>query len=246
MLAATRLEIDAVAFDVFGTLVDWRSGIITAARRIGEAAGVTADWARLADAWRAKYRPALDRVRHGEAPWQNFTALHRQTLTEVLTEQGITGLDERHQAELTAAWSRLPAWPDSVSGLSALRSDHLVATLSNGHMGLLARLVKHAGLPIDLVLSAELAGSYKPAPEVYQTAARLLDLPTERVLMTAAHPYDLHAAAAAGMRTAYLPRPDEWGRHGPAPEPPDPVFDLVVHDIDSLAAQLTARPDTPA
>ncbi len=231
-------EIDAVAFDVFGTLVDWRSGIVTAAERVGAAAGVTADWARLADAWRAKYRPALDRVRHGRASWQNFTAVHRHTLTEVLTEQGVDGFDEQHKDELTAAWAQLPAWPDSASGLGALRRDRLVATLSNGHMGLLARLARFAGLPFDLVLSAELAGSYKPDPEVYRTAARLLDVPVDRILMVAAHPYDLHAAAAAGMRTAYLPRPREWGPDGPAPEPPDPTFDLVADDLDSLAARL--------
>lgn len=228
--------VEALAFDVFGTVVDWRSGVTEALARVGGRAGLDADWAAVADAWRRRYRPTLDLVRGGELPWQSLDALHRLMLDEVLAAQGLDALGEADRAELVRAWYHLPPWPDCGAGLARLRERYILATLSNGHTALLVRLVKAAGLPFDCVLSVELARTYKPDPEVYLTAARLLDLPPESVLMVAAHPYDLHAAARVGFRTAYVTRPLEWGPDTVVEPPPEGV-DVVASDLEDLAGK---------
>ena len=230
--------IKALVFDVFGTVVDWRTSIIDEGDALTQATGLTVDWARFADAWRGKYAPSMDRVRRGETPWQNLDALHRASLEEVLAEFGITTLTEEQKDDLNRVWHRLRPWPDAVPGLTRLRARFILAPLSNGNVALLANMAKHAGLPWDCILSAELARAYKPDRAVYQMAADLLGLRTEEVMMVAAHKRDLHAAAAAGLRTGYVPRPREWGPDRPVDTAPDPAFDIVVADFEDLAGKL--------
>ena len=223
---------------MFGTVVDWRTSIAEEGMRLGEARGIQADWVGFADAWRAGYSPAMDRVRSGELPWTNIDGLHRMILDELLDEFGIAGLGEEEKDDLNRAWHRLDPWPDVVSGLARLKTRFLIAPLSNGNMALLTNMAKRAGLGWDCVLSAELSGHYKPDPEVYTTAARLLGLQTEQVMMVAAHPFDLKAARAVGMRAAYVSRPLEFG---PAKSPDQPAlgeFDLYATDFEDLATQL--------
>ena len=235
-----EVDVDAVVFDVFGTMTDWRSSVTTELAAAGERAGLRADWAAVADDWRRGYRPVLGRVLDGELPWQPLDTLHRTTLDEVLPRHGLGALGETERAGLVGAWHRLRAWEDAPRGLETLHASRLLtATLSNGGVGLLTRLAKRAGLRFDCVLSAELVHSYKPDPRVYLMAAELLEVPPGRLLMTACHPDDLEAAAEAGLRTAYVPRPREWGPDAPPVAPP-PDVDLVADDIAALAHALTA------
>ena len=229
------MDTEIIAFDVFGTLVDWRSGIAAALARVGGRAGISADWPAVADAWRSKYRPTLDRVVSGGLAFQPLDVMHRIMLDEVASEHGLQGLDEADRAELVRAWYDLPPWADTVPGLTALRERHIVTPLSNGGMGLLTRLAKAAGLPFDCILSAELAGTYKPDPRVYGLVPGYFGVPPERVLMVACHQYDLDHAAREGLRTAYVPRSREWGPDGTAPPPP-PSADLVAGDLIALSA----------
>lgn len=233
-------EVRALVCDVFGTVVDWRAGIVDAGRELGTAKGIDIDWARFADAWRGKYRPSMDRVRRGETPWQNLDALHRASLEELLVEFNVAGLTEQEKDHLNRAWHRLPPWPDSVPGLTRLRAKYVLATLSNGNVALLTNMAKRAGLPWDCILSAELVRVYKPDRAVYQMAADLLGLQPSAVMMVAAHPDDLRAARAAGLRTAYVPRPLEWGTEHPRAADPDPSFDIIADDFVQLAEKLGA------
>jgi 2-haloacid dehalogenase len=228
------VDAEIIAFDVFGTLVDWRSSITAELARVGGRAGIDADWPAVADAWRSRYRPALDRVAGGELPFQPLDALHRMMLDEVAREHGLQALPGTDRDELVRAWHRLTPWPDTVPGLTALRERHILTPLSNGGMGLLTRLARAAGLPFDCILSAELAGTYKPDPRVYQLVPGYFDVPPDRVLMVACHPSDLEGAARAGLRTAYIPRPLEWGPGVTAPPPP-PGTDIIADDLIALA-----------
>ncbi|HEY3036634.1 MAG TPA: haloacid dehalogenase type II, partial [Streptosporangiaceae bacterium] len=185
-------------FDVFGTLVDWRSSMIELAATAAGRAGPRADWAGIIDDWRRAYQPALDRVRQGAA-WRDLDSVQRETLSRVLAERGVS-LPATAQESLVRGWRQLRPWPDSREGLDRLRRTHVTATLSNGHVALLADLLKFAGLRVDAVLSAQLAGSYKPDPKVYLTALDLLDCRPQDAGMVAARPSDLRAAAAVGVR----------------------------------------------
>jgi 2-haloacid dehalogenase len=224
-------------FDVFGTVVDWRSPLIEAATTAGVRAGVQAPWPDVVDDWRRAYQPALNQV-IGGAAWQDLDTLHARTLDMVLAAHR-TDLPRGERDTLVRGWHRLRAWPDSAPGLEALRQRHLTATLSNGHLELLAGLVKFAGLRFDVLLSAQLAASYKPAPEVYLTALRLLGCPPEEACMVAAHEGDLRAAAALGLRPAFVARPLEWGP-GPGPEQPPAALDglIVTDSLTGLAEAL--------
>lgn len=232
-------EVRALAFDVFGTVVDWRSSVIREGEALGAARGLAVDWAAFADAWRAGYAPAMNRVRHGELPWTRLDDLHRMTLDDLLERFGIAeALDEADRAHFNRVWHRLDPWPDSVNGLTRLRRGYILTTLSNGNVSLLVNMAKRAGLPWDCVLSAELAGHYKRDPEAYRMVTRLLDLPPERIMMVAAHQDDLQAAHREGFRTAFVKRPLE---HGPDATPDlsvDPCFDRVAEDFHDLADQL--------
>ena len=230
----------ALVFDVFGTVVDWRSTIVRDGEELGRQKDLTMDWAAFADAWRSRYAPSMDRVRNGEIPWTKLDDLHRASLEELLKEFGIEGLSAEEKDHLNKVWHRLEPWPDTVEGLTQLKKSHIIAPLSNGNVALLVNMAKRAAFPWDLVLSAELVRHYKPDPETYLMVPALLDLRPEEVMLVAAHPSDLHNAQANGLRAAYVPRPLEWGPGGEA-APPDPSFDLVAEDFIELAEKLGAR-----
>ena len=236
-------SIEAVTFDVFGTLVDWRTGVIDAGRELRGRTGIDTDWARFADAWRGGYEPAMEEVRSGRRPWAPIDVLHREILDRLLAERGM-GIAEEDRRRLNHAWHRLPAWPDVREGLERLRGRFTVCALSNGNVLLLEDLASYNGLRFDRILSAEHARTYKPMPAVYTTAADRLSRPPERILMVAAHDDDLRGARAVGFRTAFLPRPQEWGPqewgpHGSAETPAAP-HDLTAADCIALAEALRA------
>ncbi|MBA3472697.1 MAG: haloacid dehalogenase type II [Rubrobacter sp.] len=229
--------VKALIFDVFGTVVDWRGSVIREGEELGREKNLDVDWAAFADEWRGRYAPSMDRVRRGELPWTNLDALHGASLEELLEEFGIEGLTEEEIDHLNKVWHRLDPWPDSVAGLARLKERYVISTFSNGNVALLTAMAKRAGLPWDLILSAELVRHYKPDPETYLMAPNFLDLRPDEVMLVAAHPSDLRAAQTHDLRTAYVLRPQEWGPEGEA-EPADPSFDLVVDDLTKLAEKL--------
>ena len=225
------MAVRALVFDVFGTLVDWRSGVAEAFR----ASAVPGDPAELADAWRERYRPILAEVNEGSRPWGNFDDLHLATLDDLLTQRGVD-LPAEERRRLVDVWHRLDPWPDVRTGLEALRRRRVVASLSNGHVALLVDLARHGDLRFDCVLSAELVNAYKPAPEVYRAAARLLDVEPGELMLVAAHPWDLAGAREAGLRTAFVDRPLEYGPGSAARADPD--ADESVASLPELAERL--------
>jgi 2-haloacid dehalogenase len=231
-------EVKALTFDVFGTVVDWRGSLIAEGRKLGRRRKLAVDWAAFADAWRAGYRPSMDRVRRGELPWTNVDRLHRMILDELLGRFRIEGLAEAEKDHLNRAWHRLTPWKDSVPGLKRLKKRYVIATLSNGNVALLTNMAKHGGLPWDCILSAELFGHYKPDPETYLGAARLLGLEPREVMMVAAHKDDLDAAARTGLRTAFVQRPLEFGDSAKKDVSPESRFDVNAKDFVDLARQL--------
>lgn len=234
------LGVKALTFDIFGTVVDWYSTIVREGQAWGAAQGITVDWAQFALDWRAGYEPAMARVRRGELPWLIIDQLHRLILDELLVKYQLTSLREMEKEHWNRVWHRLTPWPDANAGLQRLKGRYVIAALSNGNMALLTNMAKHSGLPWDCILSAELARHYKPDPEVYQTAADLLGLLPSQVLMVAAHQHDLRGAQAVGMKTAFIPRPLEYGPNQRPDPTVDPSFDLVAVDFNALADQLGA------
>jgi 2-haloacid dehalogenase len=231
-------EIKVLVFDVFGTVVDYRGSIIREGELLNKQKGLYIDWGKIADAWRGRYRPALDRVLQGEIPWAKLDEIHRQTLDETLAEAGITTFTEDEKVYLNRVWHRLMPWSDAIPGLTQLRRHFMLVTLSNGNMSLLARMAKYSGLPWDCILSTELVRSYKPDPRTYQMVINLLDLLPGEIMLVASHQYDLLAAHGQGLKTAFILRPLE---HGPERIPdltPDPRFDFVASDLLDLAQQL--------
>ena len=233
-------SVKALAFDVFGTVVDWRGGIIREAAAFGVEHRIDADWARFADAWRDGYRPAMQRVRTGALPWMKIDALHRLILDDLVVKFGMHGLEERDLDHLNRAWHRLDPWPDAVPGLARLKMRFTVTTLSNGNFSLLTHLARRAGLPWDCIVSAELFRHYKPDPETYLGTAGLLDIAAAELMLVACHPDDLRAARAAGCRTGYVRRPLENGPDHPLPRIEDGEFDVVASDFIDLAGRLGA------
>ncbi len=229
----------ALLFDVFGTLVDWRGGVIEALRTFAARTGISADWAAFADDWRAAYGPSMDRVRRGEVGWQNLDALHAASLAELLERYGAGDAGGEERARLVKAWHALRPWPDVVGGLERLRRRFIVASLSNGNIALQIDLRRHAELPLDMLFSAELFGHYKPDPQTYLGACALLDLRPERVMLVAAHTGDLLAAQACGLQTAFIARPLEHGVGG-AVDTGSAAVDLHADGIDALAQRLGA------
>jgi 2-haloacid dehalogenase len=221
----------ALLFDVFGTLVDWRSTVA----RAFTAAGLDGDPTELADDWRSRYAPALAASNSGERPAATWEELHDATLGDLLTARGTTA-DPDARAALLRAWHELDPWPDVPEGLALLRRDRVTATLSNGHVALLVDLARHGDMRFDAILSAQLAGAYKPAPETYLTAARLLDVAPGELMLVACHPWDLAGARGAGLRTAFVDRPLEHGEGSPARSDPD--ADVSVASLPELAAAL--------
>ena len=234
-------EVKALVFDVFGTVVDWRGSIIREGRLLGRRRKLKVDWAAFADAWRAAYRPALDRVRSGELPWTKIDVLHRMILDGLLPRFGLGGLSEDEIDHLNRVWHRLEPWPDARAGLAKLKRRYVIATLSNGNVALLTNMAKHAGLPWDCILSAEVVRHYKPDPETYLGAADLLGVQPAELMLVAAHKDDLHAARACGLKTAYVTRPREYGPGVKADLSRDPALDLHARDFNDLARQLARR-----
>jgi 2-haloacid dehalogenase len=234
-------SVRALTFDVFGTVVDWRTGVTAEGRRLGARHGIDADWERVADAWRDLYMPYMGRVRSGELPWTNFDRLHRMSLDQVLDDLGIAGFDAQARDEFTHAWERLPPWRDADAGLAELRQGFTVATLSNGNRAQQEALMRFTRLQFDRLISAEDFRHYKPDPEVYQGAAATLGLSPGEVMMVAAHKGDLRAAQAAGLRAAFVERPMEKGPSGDADRLPDPESDIQAADFHDLARQLLGR-----
>ena len=233
-------SVKALTFDVFGTVVDWRGSIIREGQLLAAKKGYNVDWARFADNWRSGYGPAMNKVRSGELPWTKIDDLHRMILDDLVEEYSLTGMSEAELVHFNEAWHRLSPWPDTVSGLNKLKSKYVITTLSNGNVSLLTHMAKNGGLPWDAILSAELSGHYKPDPEAYLKAADLLSLKPEQVMMVAAHPSDLRAAARTGLKTAYVIRPLERGPGRPVNRNPDGEFDYTAENFNDLARQLGA------
>ena len=231
-------SIKVLAFDVFGTVVDWRSSVIAEGEQLGTTKGLSVDWAAFADAWRAVYRPTLDRVRNGELPWTKLDVLHRMSMKEILRRFKVEGLSEKEQNHFNRVWHRLKSWPDSAAGLQRLKSRFVITTLSNGNISLLTNMAKHAGLPWDCILSAENVRHYKPDREVYLLVPGLFDLKPEEVMMVAAHEHDLQSAQKYGLRTAFVHRPLEHGPGKAVVIPPADQYDFVAKDFLDLADQL--------
>ncbi|CAA0124625.1 (S)-2-haloacid dehalogenase 4A [Mycolicibacterium vanbaalenii] len=234
------MQVRALAFDVFGTVVDWRTSIVGELEEFGRNHGVEADWQCFADDWRAGYAPAMDLVRSGELPWTRIDDLHRRILDELLLGAGITAISDDDVDDLNRAWHRLDPWPDAVAGLTRLKERFVVTTLSNGNVSLLVNMAKRAALPWDCVLSAEIFGHYKPDREAYLGTAALLDVAPDELMLVAAHPGDLRAAADAGLRTAFVFRPAEHGPERTLRKPDDAEFDFMADDFLHLADQLGA------
>jgi 2-haloacid dehalogenase len=232
--------VKALAFDVFGTVVDWRGSIIREATAFGTKHGIDADWARFADAWRAGYRPAMQKVRSGELPWLRIDALHRLILDDLAADFGLHGLAESDLDHLNRVWHRLDPWPDVVAGLTRLKSRYIITTLSNGNVSLLTNMAKRAGLPWDCIVSAELFRHYKPDRETYLGTADLLGVAPAELMLVACHPDDLRAARASGCRTGYVERPLETGPAQPPPRVDAGEFDVVARDFVDLAQRLGA------
>jgi 2-haloacid dehalogenase len=229
------VQVRALTFDVFGTLLDWRSTIAHAFRE----SGLEADPEELAEDWRARALAATQEVNQKQRLWGTFDALHQVTLGELLEERGLE-LSEQARAALVRAWHKIDPWPNVPAALEAVRRDRVVAALSNGNVALLVDLARHADLRFDCLLSAEFARAYKPEAEVYLTGVRLLGLEPGEVMMVAAHPFDLKGARRAGLRTAFIDRPLEYGPGSPPRE--DPEADASVTDLSKLAVRLEPGP----
>ena len=238
MAPGARLDLKVLAFDVFGTVVDWRGGVAAEMAAIAQERRLSVDAGAFADAWRSKYLPYLLRIRNGEMPWQVLDGVHRASLVELVRELSLQSLTGADLDRLVHAWHHLPAWPDSAEGLSRLRSGYVLTTLSNGGMAHLVDLNRAAFLPFDCVLSTELVRTYKPDPRVYRLVPELLAVRPEESMMVASHAYDLAAAADQGLHTAFVRRVQEWGT-GKA-EPLDISVDIVAEDFLDLASQLGA------
>jgi 2-haloacid dehalogenase len=235
---AQHAQVQALLFDVFGTVVDWRSSIIAELTTFGAARGLKADWAQFTDDWRALYQPSMDRVRTGARPWTILDVLHRESLDALLAKYRIASLSDADKVHINTAWHRLKPWPDVVGGLTRLKTRAIIGTLSNGNVGLLTRMAKNAGLPWDVILGAETAQAYKPMPQAYQRAAALLNLEPGQVMLVAAHNGDLAAAAACGLRTAFVGRPTEYGPKQAKDLKADQAWDIATDSFGGVADAL--------
>ena len=239
------LKVKALLFDVFGTVVDWRTGIAREVEDIAKKNNISLDPYDFADAWRAEYQPAMEEIRKGRRSFTILDILHMENLKKIASKFNLHNLSDQDLNTLVKAWHRLPGWPDSSDGLNALKKKYILATQSNGNIALIVNMAKFSNLNWDVVLGAEVIGHYKPDPEAYLKACSALDLKTEECLMVAAHDDDLKAASLQGMKTAYVHRPFEYGR--------DKLFDIaevndykgnkewniVSSDLNDLAKQLS-------
>jgi len=227
--------VHALLFDVFGTVVDWRGSLIDDLSAFAAGRGLKVDWGAFADDWRALYQPAMEEVRTGRRPWIVLDVLHRESLDRLVAKYAIGGLSEADKDHINKVWHRLKPWPDAVEGLTRLKARYIIGTLSNGNIGLLTRMAKSARLPWDVVLGAETARAYKPQPQAYLASAELLNLRPEQVMLVAAHNGDLAAAAKVGLRTAFVPRPAEWGAGQKLDLEAAREWDVIADSFVSLA-----------
>lgn len=232
-------DVKAVLFDVFGTVVDWRTSLIDNFTQWGNAKGIKGDWTALVDAWRGAYMPSMDDVRkHPERGFMILDKLQRNSIEGLTAKLGIAGLTSADFDYLTHSWRALKPWPNTVSGLTRLKTKFIIGPLSNGNVSLMVDMAKRAGLPWDVILSADVFGHYKPDPEVYLGAAKILSLSPEKVMLVAAHNSDLAAAQALGLKTAFVPRPTEYGPHQNKDFKPEGDWDVIATDFDDLAGKL--------
>jgi 2-haloacid dehalogenase len=231
--------VKALVFDVFGTVVDWRTSLINDFTKWSKTSGIKADWTALVDGWRAVYAASMDEVRKNpQNGYVILDVLHRRSLEELVEQLGIKGLDDAGLHHLTMGWHRLQPWPDSVPGLTRLKTKYIISPLSNGNVALLTNMAKFAGLPWDLIMSAELFEHYKPDPETYLGAAKLLCLPPEQVMMVAAHNHDLKAAQKLGLKTAFVARPTEYGPLQKYDFEAKGDWDIVAGDFGGIAERI--------
>ena len=238
LVEAPILGLRALFFDVFGTLVDWRGSVAREAQAILRPQGFSLDWAAFADAWRDEYQPGMEEVRSGRIPFSKLDALHRRNLERFLPRFGVTSLSEATLHDLTLAWHRLDAWPEVPAALTRLKRKFMIAPVSNGNISLMVDLARRNHFPWDAILGAEVARDFKPKPGVYLAACGALDLKPEHCMMVAAHSSDLSAAAACGLRTAHLARPNEHGPGKGETAPSVPV-DFAAKDLAGLADKLS-------
>lgn len=232
-------SVKAIVCDTFGTIVDWRSSIAAEAAKVAARHGIDGfDADGFARAWRAGYRPGMARVTSGLRPWVPVDVIHRERLDEILPQFGLGQLGDAERDDLNLAWHRLNPWPDSVPGLLRLRRKYLIAPLSNGSLVLLSSMAKRAGIPWDFIFSSDMHQAYKPDPKVYQSAIRLLGMAPGEVMMTAAHNDDLEAAARAGMRTAYINRPTEYGVDQSCDFEATSDWDIIADSAEGVAEAL--------
>jgi len=233
-------RVEALLFDVFGTVVDWRASLQRWFQRFGQEHHLEADWIGLVDDWRSAYEPSMARVRRGERPYVTLDTLHRESLDALLTRYRLGNVSESDRRQMTRAWRWLDPWPDTLAGLTRLKRKYVIGTLSNGGLGLLVDMAKFAGLPWDVVLSADLFQRYKPDVAVYLGAADLLARPTSALMLVAAHNYDLAAARSHGYRTAFVARPTEYGPRQKKDFGPEAVWDYAATSLEDLAEKLGA------
>ncbi len=231
-------NVDALLFDVFGTCVDWRSSIVRQGAGLNRQKGLDTDWPAFADAWRALYQPSMEQVRSGSRSWTSLDVLHRESLDKLVVQFGLQALNRDDLDHLNRVWHRLDPWPDTVAGLQMMKRIFVIAPLSNGNVALLVNMAKRAGMPWDAILGAEVAGYYKPRPEAYLAAARLLGLEPQQCMMVAAHNSDLAAARDCGFRTAFVCRPDEHGPGQTTDLAAESDWDVVATSFIELAEEL--------
>lgn len=234
------LAVRALLFDVFGTVVDWRTAVAREVATAARSVGVETDGLALADAWRGEYVPSMRRVAAGDLPWTVIDDLHRAALDRLLPRFGLDALDGPARERLNRAWHRLDPWPDSVAGLLRLKRRFVIGTLSNGNVALLVNMARHAGLPWDVVFSAETFRAYKPDPRTYDGAVAMLRLEPAEVMLVAAHNDDLAAARARGLATGFVARPTEYGPAQAKDLAPEQAWDVVAPDLVALAEALGA------
>ena len=237
-----KKQVQALLFDVFGTVVDWRSSIIRELSAWAADKGLSADWAEFADNWRALYQPSMEEVRSGRRPWTILDVLHRESLEKLLVQYGVSGITEAEKDHITRVWHRLKPWSDVREGLQRLKARYIIGTLSNGNVALLTRMAKHSGLPWDVILGAETARAYKPLPEAYARNAELLNLRPDEVMLVAAHNADLSAAAAQGLMTAFVVRPTEHGPKQKTDLRAERAWDVVADSFSGLADAMGCPP----
>ncbi len=232
-------EVKALFFDVFGTLVDWRSSIARETEALLRPLGKSLDWLAFADAWRGEYQPGMEEIRSGRAAFCRLDVLHRRNLNRILPRFDLSGLAEQTLADLNLAWHRLDSWPDSAPGLARLKRKFVIAPVSNGNISLMIDLARRNGFPWDAILGSEIAGDFKPKPRVYLAACEAVGCAPAQCMMVAAHSSDLAAAAACGLRTGFVARPNEYGPGKGSNAPKTPV-DVTAASLEELAEKLGA------